>query len=612
MSKKMIGFIPPREGAGFSAVFWSLIAVLNEKEKTGGVVIPEFWGLSSNRHSLKDILTGSSPPESNTLVSYSRLALSKEEAGLLSTLLGRLVFLLEENQISWPENTWLEEVPVLFIAFSPSMEEVVRTKRVKGSLLSMGVKPDQIKLILCSDGMPGGLPCSLLKKELGEIAFILPYEPELCLEASHQGVLLQQLKPRSSLFREIVKIGHFCQSELKKKQSEGLGMAGKGVEVLLKDLERRITTQLWYQLGREEYLHTDKPKHIRDHIERKLEETLGEELAHPISKPQILQLRQNIRDHLLGLGPLEPYLRKSDVTEIMVNGNKQIFVERNGRIQEVSESFLYEEQLKIIIDRIVGKAGRRVDHATPLCDVRLPDGSRANIVLPPISLNGPVLTIRRFKTSLLGFEDLRRAGSINHQQIETLKKMVRERKNILIAGNTGSGKTTLLNILSREIPAQERILTLEDTAELQLQQPHVIRLETRMKNAEGEGGVRMNQLVANALRMRPDRIIVGEVRGDEVIPMLQAMNTGHDGSMTTVHSNSAMDALKRLESMILLGAPQWPIEVIRQQIAAGIDAIVYLKRQDGKRRVQEVVEFELVKGEFKERHPGETGCVIIR
>jgi len=293
-------------------------------------------------------------------------------------------------------------------------------------------------------------------------------------------------------------------------------------------------------------------------------------------------------DHFFGFGPLDEYLSDPDITEIMVNGPGKIYVEKKGRLQLTEHTFQNAKQVLNVIDRIVGKAGKRVDYATPLCDARLPDGCRANVVLPPVSLQGPVLTIRRFQKSLLHMNDLIKLGSLQPCQADELKKLIQERKNIVIAGNSGSGKTTLLNILSKEIDSSERILALEDTSELQLQQPHVIRFETRQRNQEGKGEITMKDLVINALRMRPDRIIVGECRGDEVIPMLQAMNTGHDGSMTTLHANTAEDVMPRLEGMILMGAPNWPIDVVRHQIKTALDVVVYLKREGTRRWIQDI------------------------
>lgn len=299
-------------------------------------------------------------------------------------------------------------------------------------------------------------------------------------------------------------------------------------------------------------------------------------------------LLRRIWNRLKGLGPLEPLFGDPRISEIMVHQGERVFVERNGRIREEPAFRLEKDDVRFVVEKLLSYSGRRADQAQPMADVRLADGSRANIVLPPVAVDGPVITIRRFRSSVLVLEDLLRHGSATEAQLNVLVRLVERRKNLLLAGNTGAGKTTLLNILANHIDSDERIITLEDTAELRLKKPHVVRLETRTKNLEGEGAITMKDLVINALRMRPDRMIVGECRGDEVIPMLQAMNTGHTGSMTTLHANSADDAVKRLESMVLIGAPSWPLDVVRSQIGAGFDAVVFLRRHEGRRRIEEI------------------------
>jgi pilus assembly protein CpaF len=276
----------------------------------------------------------------------------------------------------------------------------------------------------------------------------------------------------------------------------------------------------------------------------------------------------------------------------MVNGERDIYVERDGGIFKSDGRFSNRAQLVTVIDRVVASGGRRVDASSPLCDVRLADGSRVNVVLPPVSLNGPLMTIRRFRENMLTMADLERAGTLSAVDARALRDCVQDHKNIVVAGNSGSGKTTLLNILSGYIDSTERIITIEDSAELKLQQPHVVRLETRTKNADGVGALGVSDLVVNALRMRPDRLVIGECRGAEVIPMLQAMNTGHDGSMTTVHANSAKDALHRLESMVLIGAPQWPIDVVRDHVRNAIDVIIYIKRSGPERKLIQIMDVE--------------------
>ena len=308
---------------------------------------------------------------------------------------------------------------------------------------------------------------------------------------------------------------------------------------------------------------------------------------------------QEILDEALGYGPLEPLLKDPDITEIMVNGPFDIYIERKGKIYKTDAKFLNEDQLLVIIDRILSPLGKRVDEAMPYADARLPDGSRVNVIIPPLALNGPTVTIRKFSKKKLQAEDLIALGSVTKEILEFLRAVVIAKRNILISGGTGSGKTTFLNLLSGYIPNDERIITVEDTAELQLQQEHVVRLEARPPNIEGKGEVTIRDLVINTLRMRPDRIIVGECRGPEALDMLQAMNTGHEGSMTTVHANSTRDALSRLETMIMMAGMELPDRVIRQQISSAIHIVVQLARmRDGSRKVVSVSEITGMEGDM--------------
>lgn len=294
---------------------------------------------------------------------------------------------------------------------------------------------------------------------------------------------------------------------------------------------------------------------------------------------------------LLGLGPLEPLLADETITEIMVNGPDQIWVERDGKLQETDAHFANEDHIRRIIDRIISPLGRRCDETTPMVDARLPDGSRVNAIIPPLCLNGPTLTIRKFFKKPLSGADLVRRGSSSPELMELLRACVLGRLNIIVSGGTGTGKTTLLNVLSSFIPEDERILTIENAAELQLQQRHVVTLESRPANIEGRNEVGIRELVVNALRMRPDRIVVGECRAGESLDMLQAMNTGHDGSMTTLHANSPRDALHRMETMVMMAGMDLPMRAIREQIASAIHVIVQLERmQDGSRRITHVSE----------------------
>ena len=303
------------------------------------------------------------------------------------------------------------------------------------------------------------------------------------------------------------------------------------------------------------------------------------------------QLAQSITNDVLGYGPLEPLLARDDIADIMVNGAGNIFIETGGRVQETDIRFKDNQQLLNICQRIVSQVGRRVDEASPICDARLPDGSRVNVIAPPLAVDGPALTIRKFKKEKLTLDQLVQFGSISREGAEILKIISRVRCNIVVSGGTGSGKTTLLNCLTRYIDHDQRIVTCEDSAELQLQQPHVVRLETRPPNIEGEGEVTMRDLVKNCLRMRPDRIVVGEVRSAEAFDLLQAMNTGHDGSMGTLHANSPREALSRMESMISVGGINLPPKTIREMLSGSIDVIVQAARlRDGSRRITHITE----------------------
>ena len=311
------------------------------------------------------------------------------------------------------------------------------------------------------------------------------------------------------------------------------------------------------------------------------------------------RLVEELISEILGLGPIEPLLKDSSVTEVMVNGPDSIYIERKGRLQKTDVRFRNTEHLMHIIDRIVTAVGRRVDESSPMVDARLADGSRVNVIIPPLSLTGPCVTIRKFSKDVLTVDKMIEFGSFDQRMAEFLEDCVKGRLNIVVSGGTGSGKTTLLNVLSSYVPATERIVTLEDSAELQLKQDHVVTLETRPPNIEGEGEVTMRDLVRNALRMRPDRIIVGECRTGEALDMLQAMNTGHDGSMTTAHANSARDALSRLETMVLMSGMELPLRAIRSQIASAVDIIVQIARlRDGSRKIINIAEVTGMEGDI--------------
>jgi len=311
----------------------------------------------------------------------------------------------------------------------------------------------------------------------------------------------------------------------------------------------------------------------------------------PLSTTERRLIIDEILNEIFGLGPLEPLLADTSINDILVNTFDQVFVERDGRLERSSVTFKDDNHLMQIIDRIVSRVGRRIDESSPMVDARLPDGSRVNAIIPPLSIDGPHLSIRKFRKDALSGEDLLRYGSLTAPILELLSGCVKSRLNVLISGGTGAGKTTLLNVLSSFIPSTERIVTIEDSAELQLRQDHVVRLETRPPNIEGEGQITQRQLVINSLRMRPDRIVVGEVRSGEAIDMLQAMNTGHDGSLTTIHANTPRDALARLETMVAMAGFQLPPRAVKEQIASAVNVVVQVARHsDGTRRVTSLSE----------------------
>jgi pilus assembly protein CpaF len=331
---------------------------------------------------------------------------------------------------------------------------------------------------------------------------------------------------------------------------------------------------------------------------RDLTNRLFLEESAPLSLAQRQLIQRQIEDEVLGLGPLEPLLSDPTISDILVNGSGQVYLERKGKLERSSIRFHDDAHLMNIIDRIVSAVGRRVDESAPMVDARLKDGSRVNVIIPPLAIDGPVLSIRRFAVESLMPKDLIGFGTLTLEAMEVLEAMVHARLNIVISGGTGSGKTTLLNVLSGFVPENERIITIEDSAELQLRQPHVVRLETRPANIEGRGQVTQRDLVRNSLRMRPDRIVVGEVRGAEALDMLQAMNTGHDGSLTTIHANSARDALSRIETMVAMSGVQLPIRALRAQISSAISAVVHTERQeDGKRRLISLQEINGMEGD---------------
>jgi len=380
------------------------------------------------------------------------------------------------------------------------------------------------------------------------------------------------------------------------RQTPAPAQAHQPVRQQYLELRAAVHRKLLGRLNLEALAHVDRAK-AEGEIRALLAQLLSEEST-PISLAERETLFGEVLDDVFGLGPLEPLLRDPSISDVLVNTHRNVFVERRGVLERVTATFQDDSHLLRVIDRIVSRVGRRVDDSSPMVDARLADGSRVNAIIPPLAVDGPILSIRRFPAERLKAEDLVGLGALTKPMLDFLSHCVRGHLNCIISGGTGAGKTTLLNILSGFISARERVVTIEDAAELQLHQEHVVRLETRPPNVEGKGAIRQRQLVVNALRMRPDRIVVGEVRSEEALDMLQAMNTGHDGSLTTVHANTPRDALSRIETMIAMGATNLPDKAMRQQIASAIQLVVQQTRlADGTRKVTSISEITGMEGD---------------
>ena len=363
------------------------------------------------------------------------------------------------------------------------------------------------------------------------------------------------------------------------------------------EIKAAVHTELLNELGPQLYDADMEQADLESRVRATLQDVLGSS-DRAISAVDRARVTQEISDDILGYGPIDPYLRDEDVSEVMVNGPHSVYVEKNGRLTHVEAKFSSDAHLRRTIDKIVSRIGRRVDESSPMVDARLPDGSRVNAVIPPLAIDGASLTIRKFSKDPLTAADLIKFGSLSDRTADFLEACVRGRLNILVSGSTGAGKTTTLNVLSAWIPDDERIVTIEDAAELQLKQDHVVRLESRPSNIEGKGAVTIRDLVKNSLRMRPDRIVVGEVRDASALDLLQAMNTGHDGSISTLHSNGPRDTLARLETMVLMAGMDLPIKAIREQVASAVDMVVHQTRfKDGTRRITHITEVERMEGD---------------
>ncbi len=369
-------------------------------------------------------------------------------------------------------------------------------------------------------------------------------------------------------------------------------------EEIVQELRRKLHYKVVEGLGPMLYDRQMSDAELKLRVMEMLEWALDQEESVPLARADRVALLQEIADDVLGYGPIDPYLSDGDVTEVMVNGPHQVWVEKAGRLSLSDTRFVDATHLERIIEKIVGQVGRRIDESTPMVDARLPDGSRVNAVIHPLAIGGPFLTIRKFSADPFTADQLVGMGAFTEQVAGFLRRCVYGRLNVIVSGGTGSGKTTLLNVLSSFIPDTDRIITVEDAAELRLNQMHVLSLEGRPANIEGKGQVTIRDLVRNTLRMRPDRIVVGEVRGGEALDMLQAMNTGHDGSLTTIHSNTPRDTLSRIETMVLMAGMELPVRAIREQVSSAVDLVVHLNRlRDGTRRVTQVTEVVGMEGD---------------
>jgi len=525
---------------------------------------------------------------------------------------------------------------ILFVV-TPDVLSVYETRWGLDVLQSLHFPLKMVKMILNRSESKAGLTVQEVKLALPhEIISYVPSEGRTVGFALNRGISVVLDSPSSRVSQALVNmattlikddklyIEHQQLLELRSKTKDNLPSAGTlwdtlgltapkhKVEVIREDdevirLKRKIHQRLIEELDLKRLdieIITDprKAKELREKAERIVTNLLAEETGAFLSSQEVRgRLVKEVSDEALGLGPLEDLLRENDITDIMVNNKDQIYVERHGKIEMTSKRFISNDQVRIVIERIVAPLGRRVDESTPMVDARLPDGSRVNAIIPPLALAGPALTIRKFARDHYTIEDLvSRFASIDRDMADFLKACVLSRKNIIVSGGTGSGKTTFLNILSEFIPSDERIITIEDAAELRLTQEHWVRLESRPPNIEGKGSISIRDLFRNTLRMRPDRIIVGECRGGEVLDMLQAMNTGHDGSMTTIHANSTQDVLTRLDSMILMSGVELPVRAIREMIASAVDMVVQVSRlTDGTRKVVQITE---IAGMLDETH----------
>jgi len=526
----------------------------------------------------------------------------------------------------------LNQANLILLVLSPDILSIYQTKWALDTLQFLHFPLQMIKIVLNRAGSVSGISWQEVKTTLPvEIVCFLPSEGRAVGLAVNRCIpvvvdnprakisqaikkLAEELVKESGLFIEHKQLDQVHLKELITEktgefwQKEGLVEPLKSAEEKVDEIlviKRRIHSRLIEELNIKRldmkvFSDYKKTQELKEKAEVIVTNFLTEEVGSLISSLEVRKkLVKEILDEALGLGPLEDLLADPDITDIMVNNKDEIYIERHGKIELTTKKFISNEQVKTIIERIIAPIGRRIDESNPMVDARLPDGSRVNAIIPPLSLTGPCLTIRKFRKERYKIEDLINLKTLNTNMSEFIKACVLSRKNIIVSGGTGSGKTTVLNVLSSFIPNNERIVTIEDAAELKLAQEHWVRLESRPPNIEGKGAVTIRDLFRNTLRMRPDRIIIGECRGLETLDMLQAMNTGHDGSMTTVHANSTQDVLVRLDSMILMSGVELPIRAIREMIASAIDIIIHTARlSDGTRKIVQITELSGMKDEI--------------
>ncbi|MDI6757008.1 MAG: ATPase, T2SS/T4P/T4SS family [Endomicrobiia bacterium] len=523
-----------------------------------------------------------------------------------------------ENRVNSRTTAIFDESDLIFLVISPHLLSLNQAKRFLEQMKTLHYPLGMIKIVVNMADVKSGIPRKNIEEFVGaQIYAEIPYDSATVLPSINDGVPAIESAPQSNFSRAIKLIAQTIIKENEKFAADKSGIfaaalagaddrrrarlaaslkkeeesrptddAEAKVNALKSKIHKRLLDEFDFKS-----LDPARPDLMKKNVREKIETILSEEGTEGLGREERGQMVLSLIDDVLGLGPLENLLRDDTVSEIMVNGTRDIFVEKSGKLYPTQENFASNDAIRTVVDRILAPIGRRVDESTPLVDARLSDGSRVNVIIPPLSLVGPVITIRKFTMKKLGIDDLVAYGAVTRDMVEFLRVCVNLRKNIVISGGTGSGKTTLLNMLSSFIPSDERIVTVEDSAELRLPQRHVITLESRPASIEGTGEIAIRRLVINALRMRPDRIVVGECRGGEALDMLQAMNTGHDGSLTTIHANTPKDAISRLITMVIMAGTELPERAIKEQIVGAINMVVQTSRiSDGARKITQITE----------------------